>query len=136
MGAHLNCISPLTRVALAEEDSAFCGVRPVRQGCTGHKNYILHSLLLLPSFAAVTPDHVPMESGCVTFPTTTASELPVDFVLPQRPGVKDLICSTESGKGRVQDPRKFSPCALQRRKLRPGRGQAPGWSDSSLGGTL
>lgn len=53
---------------LTPDTRAFCGARPVRQGCPGHRHYILHSLLPLPSFAAVTPDHVPMESGCVTFP--------------------------------------------------------------------
>lgn len=44
---------------------------------------------------------------------------PVDSVLPQTLGVKDLICFTESGKGCVQEPRKSNPYALQWRKLRP-----------------
>lgn len=47
---------------------------------------------------------------------------PVDFVLPQTLGVKDLICFTESGKGCVQEPRKSNPYALQQSKLRPKEG--------------
>lgn len=37
---------------------------------------------------------------------------PADSVLPQRREVKDLICSTEFGKGLIQEPRKSSPSAL------------------------
>lgn len=46
------------------------------------------------------------------FPCNHSLRTPVDFVLPQTPGVKDLICFTKSGKGHVQEPRKSSPYAL------------------------
>lgn len=55
------------------------------------------------------------------FPCNHSLGTPVDFVLPQRPGVKDLICVTESGKGHVQEPRKSSPHALQTVNRGPGR---------------
>lgn len=52
----------------------------------------------------------------------------VDFVLPQKLQVKDLICFTESGKGCVQESRKPNPMLYRggTEVLGGERGLAPG----------
>lgn len=53
------------------------------------------------------------------FPCNHSPTTPIDFVLPQRPRIKDLICFTESSKDPVQEPKKSGFYFLPGTKLRP-----------------
>lgn len=96
------------------------GAWPVGQGRVGHRNYIHHSLVPLPSLTRSRLIMSPWNLVASLFLTTTASELlcGLSTLSPKDLGLKDFICFPDSGKGPSTPPHSVALTVSSGRTLR------------------